>query len=422
MRTLQNSTLGGKESYAVIMARKFTLWMKNIELSTRVSTLENRAIHESLTAPFVNLTEFVHLECRQFFLSLIYFHHLYDEATRESPHLIWEPILMGGGMKTAYDVLADSLTKCGLLRPWASITGKQVLENSGKEGLRTLLVNTLSHLCKAGWRKIVCENSILTQEDTDAVYVIASRLLHHAHKIMWPYLAKVEYADLRRDLIGQDESNLLPICTVSEEEAVCVVRSMRSPEHHTAESSDVYPQVDHTAHATEGSFNSLYNKIAGCVGQSVFHTSLYQLFTMIKRDEWKTWLPYTTLHLYTHDDVQGQTYTYLSHLLMSCWIDLRKVYGHPMWSVTDDEIEMIVNEGPAHIAMDPCKVRYDLLRFQGNITGRRQYRDEPKTALHVWRWQPEQEDPEWKAIPEKSLVLINQAEELELPRMSVICM
>jgi len=72
-RSMHDSVVAGRQSYSVIMARKFVLWIKNIEISTRISTLENRAIHESLTAPFVNLTEFVHLDCTQFFSSFLYF-------------------------------------------------------------------------------------------------------------------------------------------------------------------------------------------------------------------------------------------------------------------------------------------------------------------------------------------------------------
>lgn len=145
-RTVQDSVVDGVTSYSVIMARKFTLWIRNIELSSRISTLENRAVHESLTTPFVNLREFVHLNCRQFFLSFIYYHFLYSRDTRRNPHCMWEPLLIGGPLKSAYDVLCDSLIKCGLLRPWMEITGRRLSSENTREGLRCLLVQTLASL------------------------------------------------------------------------------------------------------------------------------------------------------------------------------------------------------------------------------------------------------------------------------------
>ncbi|KAF5190064.1 RNA-dependent RNA polymerase, partial [Thalictrum thalictroides] len=176
-RTVQDSVVDGETSYSVIMARKFTLWIRNIELSTRISTLENRAIHESLTAPFVNLTEFVHLNCRQFFMSLIYYNFLYSKDTRRNPQTMWEPMMMGGALKSAYDVLCDSLIKCNLLRPWMEITGRKLHAGSTREGLRGLLVQTLSTLCEPGWKQIVMNHTILTHEDSEAIYIAASRLL-----------------------------------------------------------------------------------------------------------------------------------------------------------------------------------------------------------------------------------------------------
>lgn len=104
-------------SYSVIMARKFFAWLRSMEKRKRVSTLENRAIHESLTALFVNLTEFVHLDCRKFFYSFVYFQFIYVPSTVEQPYLIWEPIFTPCSVKTTYDVFTDSLLKCGLIKP-----------------------------------------------------------------------------------------------------------------------------------------------------------------------------------------------------------------------------------------------------------------------------------------------------------------
>lgn len=96
-------------SYSVIMSRKAVLWVKSIQSSTRITSLENRAVHDHLTAPFVNLTEVVHLNCRVFFASFVYYHYIFDRSTIGNEHLIWEPIITSGSYKTAYDVISDSL-------------------------------------------------------------------------------------------------------------------------------------------------------------------------------------------------------------------------------------------------------------------------------------------------------------------------
>lgn len=232
-RTVQDSVVNGATSYSVIMARKFTLWIRNAELSTRISTLENRAVHESLTAPFVNLTEFVHLNCRQFFLSLIYYNFLYSGETRRNPQAMWEPLLMGGPLKSAYDVLCDSLIKCGLLRPWMEITGRRLTSESTREGLRCLLVQTLSLLCENGWKSVVINNTILTHEDSEDIYLAATRLLHSAHAVYWSYAPTTYYEQVRDTLVEEDMSELIPSCTTSEEETVCTVRASEPSVHLT---------------------------------------------------------------------------------------------------------------------------------------------------------------------------------------------
>lgn len=417
-RTVQDSVVDGITSYSVIMARKFTLWIRNIELSTRISTLENRAVHESLTAPFVNLTEFVHLNCRQFFLSLIYYHFLYSRATRYNPQLMWVPLLIGGPLKSAYDVLCDSLIKCGLLRPWMEITGRRLTSESSREGLRCLLVQTLANLCDRGWKHIVIEHTILTHDDTEAIYVAASRLLHDAHEVYWPYARSTSYEQIRELLLEEGNPELLPACTTSEEEAVCTVRASEAPAHHRYRPTDTYYHSDVSAYAT-GSYVRLYNQIAGCVGFSVLHTSLYLLFSSDFRDAWREWLSGKNVHLYTFDDVEGSQYTFLSHLLTCLWG--KRVKGYPHWQISDDEVELVINEGPTCVAMDECKLSYDLLRFQASMTGRMAYKCDPRSTLYVvttryTRWQ---ELTMWPLIPLGCMVIIEHDTRRPFPPVRV---
>ncbi|KAL4125915.1 hypothetical protein QTP88_010152 [Uroleucon formosanum] len=416
-RTVQDSVVDGETSYSVIMARKFSLWIRNIEVSARISTLENRAVHESLTAPFVNLTEFVHLQCRQFFMSLIYYNFLYTRDIHQNPQLMWEPLLTGGFMKSAYDVLCDSLIKCGLLRPWTEITGRKLQYGDSREGLRGLLVHTLAHLCETGWKQVVIDNTILTHEDTEAIYIAASRLLHVAHAVQWMYPRELKYDQIRDTILEEGTPELLPSCTTSEE-AVCVVRAADPPLHHTYRPADTYPLVDAADYAT-GRYVRLYTQIAGCLGFSVLGTSLYQLFISKDTTTWANWLPSRRLHVYTFDDKEGAIYTFLSHFLNCLWD--KKVRGYPHWSIEDDEIEMVINEGPACVAMDECKISYDMLRFQSSMTGRPSYKPDPHSTLYIIttrarRWQ---DNPAWDNVPLGCMVVADHDARTPFPPVCV---
>lgn len=89
------------------MSRKAVLWAKCIAASSRITSLENRPIHEHINASFVNLTQFVHLNCQVFFTSFVYYHYIFDKSTVGYEHNIWKPIITSGVYKTAYDVIAN---------------------------------------------------------------------------------------------------------------------------------------------------------------------------------------------------------------------------------------------------------------------------------------------------------------------------
>lgn len=374
--------LDGEQSYSVIMGRRFALWIKSIQMSTRITSLENRAIHESLTAPFVNLTEFVHLNCDIFFKSLIYYHFLTDEESRKNPCLIWEPILAAGPNKTAYDVLIDSLVKCNLLLPWSDITGRRVSPTCGREGLRGLLTQTMSSICRESWSKLVIENSWITPDDCDAIHVRASYLLHMANSIMWIHPKDISYAEVRRDILREEHNTrLLPKHTTSEEEAICCVRQNSHPSHSTGKPQDKFPIRRIPLRYTWDAQSLFCNRLAGCIGHNLTNTSLYLMFgTMIDNSLLRT--RGDNLNLYTIGDVQGESYTILYHVLMD-WT-CRKIRGHPWWSACDDDLELSLNKGPTHIALDTCKISYDKLRFQGNLSGRSDYNTSAPNNLFIF--------------------------------------
>lgn len=318
-----------------------------------------------------------------FFKSLVYYNYIYTQETLDMEHVIWEGVLSGSRGKTAYDVLADSLVKRNLLHPWSLVAGRRLSVDSGRAGLRTLLMQAISRACKDGWRSIVLSSSWLTPEDGDRAHVYASYLLHKVHSMAWLYPDNVTYTTVRDDVTcGRvPDVQLLPKNTMSEEEAVSAVRAMNHPSHHLQRPSERITYMDIPPGYLGHSNSSLCRRLGGCQGYSLINTSLTEVIDCCM---------YTVdiipprgviAHLFTFGDTQGATYTYLYHYLYG--LSQGKIHGHPHWELSDDDIEMTLNEGPECIALDKCKISYDKLRFQGNITGRRNYTPQDGRCVYV---------------------------------------
>nr|WPR17567.1 MAG: RNA-dependent RNA polymerase [Beetle nyamivirus] len=161
----------GALAYSVHMARKFVLWFLTSVKTGRLSTLESRPMEDTLTAPFFNLTEFKHLNCTYFLNSILFYFFLYDERTYFSPHLIWEPLLSGTPSKEPFDVLLDTVVKCGLLSALSSVTLSCRPITQSKYHLRETLAECLSFLLKQGPDVVILSYAILTPDDTEASYM-----------------------------------------------------------------------------------------------------------------------------------------------------------------------------------------------------------------------------------------------------------
>lgn len=137
---------------------------------------------------------------------------------------------------------------------------------------------------------------------------------------------------------------------------------------------------------------------------------MYHLIIKFTQNHRKHWLPATTIHFHTYDDSQDALYTFLNHLISAFWKDVKKVKRYIVWEVLDDDIKMVVNERPAYIAMDPCKISYDMLKFQGNVTGRNNYKSDPASTMYVLP-NLRMNDvtlPVWDKIPDNCVVMFQQ--------------
>lgn len=100
---------GVEDSYAAHIAYKFAVWILNRRDSTRISTLEDRAIGDSLTPPFVNQSDMCRLDINEFFKMFICYLVLLDTIFSNNPHTILIE-LKNSPTRTGFDDLISGLT------------------------------------------------------------------------------------------------------------------------------------------------------------------------------------------------------------------------------------------------------------------------------------------------------------------------
>lgn len=153
----------------------------------------------------------------------------------------------------------------------------------------------------------------------------------------WPYDRSITYAHLRERVLHDDhEVRLLPINTTSEEEAYCSVRVQDAPDHGANQPTDRFPVHPVPEEMLARSSSSVFHRLAGCVGYTSMHTSLYLLMIHLVHEERLPVFTQRKIHLYTWCDTQGRAYTFLYHV-MKDWLNC-SITGYPYWVVKDDDL------------------------------------------------------------------------------------
>lgn len=150
-------------SYAVQMGRKFAAWIVNRRMIHKITALENRAMEESLTISFVNLSEFVHVLVPLFLKSFVFFCMVYDHMFFIMKDDYYNEVLEGA-TKNPYDVLLESLKKCGHMRSLCMMQGHSAQVVYTASDLRVLLYNILISLCD-DLQDVLSSAYILTPDD-----------------------------------------------------------------------------------------------------------------------------------------------------------------------------------------------------------------------------------------------------------------
>lgn len=157
------------------MARKFAEWLVRTKTSDQISTLENRAMEETLVATFVNLAEFSRLEVEPFLNSFVFNCALLDHKFKSSQYTYFEDILVGKSKKTIFDVMIDCFVKCGLLPGLIRKLPGSSLVNVSQEQLRITLYTILNQLTDKFALFIDEYNNVLLEDSSQMIvdYVIS---------------------------------------------------------------------------------------------------------------------------------------------------------------------------------------------------------------------------------------------------------
>lgn len=191
------------------------------------------------------------------------------------------------------------------------------------------------------------------------------------------------YEVVKADALRHDpRGGLLPYHTMSEEEAVSMIRADPHPTHSVLPPAERYPAPS-VSRAHRGDTRALLcMNLAGVLGYNIKNTSLYYVVHWLCTNKIASVFTEKKIHMYTFDDDFCEIYTYLYHLL-SDWSPA-KIKGHPLWRVDDDDFELYLNEGPPCIAQDPCRIGYNKMEYQGNISSRNAYNQKSSQVFSIF--------------------------------------
>jgi len=218
-------------SYAVQMARKFAAWIVNRRMVDKITALDNRAMEENLTLSFVNLAEFSRLLVPLFLKSFIFYCALFDTSFF-SNQLDYYNEILEGFTKNPYDVLLDSLRRCGHLRSLISMQSDMYRPSYDNTDLRILLHNIMTRLTE-DLKETLSSAYILTHEDTINIVIRAVQVWLQVNELP-DYLntgLNREELDKKIEEHYSQYPSIMPICTLTEEETTHLIRTRKIPEN-----------------------------------------------------------------------------------------------------------------------------------------------------------------------------------------------
>jgi hypothetical protein len=347
--------VGGKIGYSVYMAHKFTSWSWSQMTEDRLTQLEVLSHSDFSTPGFVNLTELKHLDISAFFASFVIYLAIYNRSfmyTYDVPLALLEAT---SRHKTTYDMIFDSIAKCGLLDSMVAYSGMQQPSLSSREGMRTLFFSCITKTLREGFPVLFDRSFIFTLDDPPLIVIKAIKMkLKLANKTL-PYDLPETLPEIEYKFRSTHLARFYPQFTCNEVDLIEGVRKMQ-----------VEPRIKNITRLVGAAQLDIHTlqlpfAMAGTPPEETMKlckimetwpmTELAQVIKDMPRLKCK--------YMVTVNDPQGLLFSYLAHFF--------PLPGYPHWTLQADEIEFCVAAGPTHVIADGCETRLDREAFDYNI-------------------------------------------------------
>nr|UHR49719.1 MAG: RNA-dependent RNA polymerase [Hangzhou Nyamivirus 1] len=353
-------------SYAAQMAYKFAVWILNRRDTTRISTLEHRALGDVLTPPFVNLSEMSRVNLSALIEQLVCYLVIMDIEFRIRPqHVLAE--LKSSQTRTGFDDLIDSLELSGLTHVFCSIAHSTPQDLKSRDGWRISLSTVIDAELGKGLRSVVHDNMVIIPEEMEHLFLkwyrtLASLLSHKVDGTLLKSMDAQPLVDLLEE--AARKANLHPLIwppiSLSEEESVAGTRRLPRPGRRVmmgmAEPNTSCPEGLNPEPASPSVEEMMF-----CVQGDRVTNQLYEVILKLKQVD----LFSGPIWLYTLGDPGGNLFSLVSHLLP------RQIRGgFPRWASEEGDVEASLETGPRCITGDPCDMVYDHNEFLANIDTR----------------------------------------------------
>ncbi|KAJ8720999.1 hypothetical protein PYW08_006464 [Mythimna loreyi] len=211
--------LGVEASYAAHMAYKFAVWILNRRDTTRISTLEHRAISDTLTPPFVNLSEMCRLKIDAFFSHLVVYLMLLDGGFLQYPHTMLME-LKDAASRTGFDDLIDSIILSGLTHSFCQMTHASPIDLQDREGWRIAVADLLASSSELGVASLINRDTVLIPEEVRHLFIRWYRAMAHqlGRRIDPHLLSDMGHRELRDMLEQAVRRDNVTLCTWTEDE------------------------------------------------------------------------------------------------------------------------------------------------------------------------------------------------------------
>ncbi|ANQ45640.1 RNA-dependent RNA polymerase, partial [Orinoco virus] len=352
------------ESYHIHLAFRFAMWILNRRDTARISALENRAIDEISTPPFVNLSETSRLDVVPFMKYLITYLLILD------PFLIGRlPLLLNdirkAKMRTGFDDLIDTFSLSGLTHRFCKETVSSVLDLEDHEGWRITLCDYIMNTVGEDQLKHITTWFCILPDEED---FLLRKWIRATISLLGEYIqiktrTKDELLATYQAVIDELRHKgytppPLRVCS-SEEESVASIRHAARP---VARGYHDIPDVPSPliTHNPSQPVSEERERLMHCLdgGRGVNH--LYEMCRYLRNILED--LSEGPLCLVTSGDKGGRMYSVLYHSIRGALCE-----GFPMWRGDERDSSRLLETGPIFITGDSCAIPYSHIEFLANM-------------------------------------------------------